>query len=36
LGVCLFITAAYGFTAIAMLVPAVSEFDIALGKRNAG
>lgn len=36
LGVCLFLTAAYGFTAIAMLVPAVSEFDIALGKRNAG
>ncbi|MFO0918047.1 MAG: ABC transporter permease subunit [Planctomycetaceae bacterium] len=36
LGVCLFITAAYGFTALAMLIPAISEFDIALGKRNAG
>ncbi len=36
LGVCLFITAAYGFTAVAMLIPAISEFDIALGKRNAG
>ena len=32
LGVCLFICAAYGFTAIAMLVPAVSEFDVALGR----
>jgi len=32
LGVCLFICAAYGFTTIAMLVPAVSEFDIALGR----
>jgi ABC-type transport system involved in multi-copper enzyme maturation permease subunit len=32
LGVSLFICAAYGFTAIAMLVPAVSEFDIALGR----
>lgn len=32
LGVCLFITAAYGFTVIAMLVPAVSEFDVALGR----
>jgi hypothetical protein len=32
LGVCLFISAAYGFTAIAMLVPAVSEFDVALGR----
>ena len=31
LGVCLFICAAYGFTAIAMLVPAVSEFDVVLG-----
>ncbi len=32
LGVCLFISAAYGFTAYAMLVPAVSEFDVALGR----
>ena len=32
LGVCLFISTAYGFTAIAMLVPAVSEFDVALGR----
>ncbi len=32
LGVCLFLCAAYGFTAIAMLVPAVSEFDVALGR----
>lgn len=31
LGVCLFITAAYGFTVIAMLVPAVSEFDVCWG-----
>jgi ABC-type transport system involved in multi-copper enzyme maturation permease subunit len=32
LGVCLFVVAAYGFTMIAMLVPAVSEFDTALGR----
>lgn len=32
LGVCLFIVAAYGFTVIAMLVPAVSEFDTVLGR----
>lgn len=32
LGVCLFVCAAYGFTTIAMLVPAVSEFDVALGR----
>lgn len=32
LGVCLFVSAAYGFTAVAMLVPAVSEFDVALGR----
>ncbi len=36
LGVAVFVTAAYGFTAVAMLIPAVSEFDIAMGKRNAG
>lgn len=32
LGVCLSITAAYGFTTLAMIVPAVSEFDVALGR----
>lgn len=32
LGVCLFVVAAYGFTVIAMLVPAVSEFDTVLGR----
>jgi ABC-type transport system involved in multi-copper enzyme maturation permease subunit len=32
LGVCLWILAAYGFTTIAMLVPAISEFDVALGR----
>lgn len=32
LGVCLFLSGAYGFTTIAMLVPAISEFDVALGR----
>ncbi len=32
LGVCLVIALAYGFPVIAMLVPAVSEFDMALGR----
>jgi hypothetical protein len=32
LGVCLVIAAAYGFPVIAMLIPAVSEFDMALGR----
>lgn len=32
LGVCLVLTATYGFTTLAMLVPAVSEFDVALGR----
>ena len=32
LGVCFAIAAAYGFTTLAMLVPAVSEFDVALGR----
>jgi hypothetical protein len=32
LGVCLSISLAYGFATIAMLVPAVSEFDVALGR----
>jgi hypothetical protein len=26
------VSAAYGFTIVAMLVPAVSEFDVALGR----
>ena len=34
LGVCLWICVAYGFTAVAMMVPAMNDFDIALG-RNA-
>lgn len=32
LGVCLSVVAAYGFTTLAMLVPAISAFDIALGR----
>jgi ABC-type transport system involved in multi-copper enzyme maturation permease subunit len=32
LGVCFSIAAAYGFTTLAMLVPAVSEFDASLGR----
>ena len=32
LGVCLFIVAAYGFTTLAMLIPAISEYDSALGR----
>jgi ABC-type transport system involved in multi-copper enzyme maturation permease subunit len=32
LGVCLAIVTAYGFTTLAMIVPAVSEFDVALGR----
>ena len=28
----LMVSAAYGFTVVAMLVPAVSEFDVALGR----
>lgn len=32
LGVCLVIAGTYGFTTLAMLVPAVSEFDVALGR----
>lgn len=34
LGVCLWICLAYGFTSVAMMVPAMNDFDIALG-RNA-
>ena len=32
LGVCLAIVAGYGFTSLSMLVPAISEFDVALGR----
>jgi ABC-type transport system involved in multi-copper enzyme maturation permease subunit len=32
LGVCLSVAVAYGFTTFAMLIPAVSEFDVALGR----
>ena len=32
LGVWLVLTATYGFTTLAMLIPAVSEFDVALGR----
>ena len=32
LGVCVAIFLAYGFTTLAMLIPAVSEFDVALGR----
>ncbi|MSR58778.1 MAG: ABC transporter permease [Planctomycetaceae bacterium] len=32
LGVWVVMTAAYGFTTLAMLVPAISEFDVALGR----
>jgi len=35
LGVLLSVAATYGFTTMAMLVPAVSEFDVALGRSNA-
>ena len=32
LGVCFWICVAYGFATIAMLIPAVSDFDVALGR----
>ena len=32
LGVCLWICVAYGYAAIAMLIPAISDFDVALGR----
>ena len=32
LGVCLWVCVAYGFASIAMLVPAISDFDVALGR----
>ena len=34
LGICLVLVAMYGFTTVAMLVPAVSEFDLALGRSS--
>ena len=35
LGVSLSVAAAYGFTTLAMLIPAVSAFDVALGRSTA-
>ena len=32
LGVCFWISVAYGFATIAMLIPAISDFDVALGR----
>lgn len=32
LGVCISLTAAYGFTTLAMLIPAINSFDMALGR----
>lgn len=32
LGVCLWICVAYGFASVAMLIPAISDFDVALGR----
>ncbi len=32
LGVCFWICVAYGFAAIAMLIPSISDFDVALGR----
>ncbi|MCA9039481.1 MAG: ABC transporter permease [Planctomycetaceae bacterium] len=32
LGVCLAIVGAYGFATVAMMIPAISEFDVALGR----
>ena len=32
LGVCFSVLMAYGFTTVAMLIPAISEFDTALGR----
>jgi ABC-type transport system involved in multi-copper enzyme maturation permease subunit len=34
LGVCLAISSAYAFTTLAMLIPAVSDFDVALGRTS--
>ena len=35
LGVALSVVAAYGFTTLAMLVPAIGSFDVALGRSSA-
>jgi len=35
LGVCLVMAGTYGFTVLAMLIPAVSAFDVALGRTTA-
>jgi ABC-type transport system involved in multi-copper enzyme maturation permease subunit len=35
LGVCLSLSAAYGFTTMAMLIPAVNSFDMALGRSSS-
>jgi hypothetical protein len=32
LGVCFAICVAYGFATIAMLIPSISDFDVALGR----
>ena len=32
LGVCFWICVAYGFATVAMLIPAISDFDVALGR----
>nr|WP_231742783.1 ABC transporter permease subunit [Polystyrenella longa] len=34
LGVCLAIVGAYGFATVAMVIPAISEFDVALGRSS--
>ncbi|MBL8818498.1 MAG: ABC transporter permease [Planctomyces sp.] len=34
LGVCFWICVAYGFTVIAMLIPAMTDFDVALGRNT--
>ena len=34
LGVCFWITVAYGFACVAMLVPAMTDFDVALGRNT--
>lgn len=36
LGICVVVTLTYGFTTIAMLVPALGEFDVALGRTTLG
>ena len=35
LGVCLGMVGTYGFTVLAMLIPAISAFDVALGRTTA-